>query len=668
MSKDVHVAFIGNPNCGKTTLFNAYTGAHLKVANWPGVTVEKKEGAMQFHNENYKLVDLPGIYSLTSYTMEEQVSRQYILDDEVDIVVDVADASSLERNLYLALQLIELGKPMVLALNMMDIVEERGMDIDFHRLPEMLGIPVVPVSARKKRGLEILMHAVAHHQGEKIKDKIEHHKDCVVVYSDEIEDKIDIIEEALVEKYGQLPNLRWHAIKELVQDKEIIEKYPLDLPDVLDRSYEKDIIKQKYDFIEEIIQEVLVNKDKEARSTDRIDAVLTDNVWGIPIFLAIMAFIFFLTFTIGDIFKNYLVEGIDIVSNDLMAILNSIDVSPIISSLLIDGAIAGIGGILAFLPNIFILFLALAVLEDSGYMSRVAYVMDSVMGKIGLSGRAFIPLLLGFGCSVPAIMASRALEDPKDRLRTILVTPFMSCSARLPIYILFSGMFFPEYAMFVAFSMYVIGIVMAIIIAKIFYKVSDKSDKKVLLIELPEYKSPNVMSIFLYAWEKVKSYLAKAGTTIFVASIIIWFILNFNFSGMVDIGDSFGAQIGRLIAPILVPAGLGLWQIAVALISGIAAKEVVVASLSVLYGILNINSAEGMNTLVGQLAQVGFHELNAYVLMVFCLLYTPCIASIVTIKKETNSTKWTYFAIFFQLLIAYLVAVIIYQIGSNILY
>ena len=652
---------------------------------------------MQFHNENYKLVDLPGIYSLTSYTMEEQVSRQYILDDEVDIVVDVADASSLERNLYLALQLIELGKPMVLALNMMDIVEERGMDIDFHRLPEMLGIPVVPVSARKKRGLEILMHAVAHHQGEKIKDKIEHHhgeeilnrkhrhnhhKDCVVVYSDEIEDKIDIIEEALVEKYGQLPNLRWHAIKELVQDKEIIEKYPLDLPDVLDRSYEKDIIKQKYDFIEEIIQEVLVNKDKEARSTDRIDAVLTDNVWGIPIFLAIMAFIFFLTFTIGDIFKNYLVEGIDIVSNDLMAILNSIDVSPIISSLLIDGAIApsiissllidgaiaGIGGILAFLPNIFILFLALAVLEDSGYMSRVAYVMDSVMGKIGLSGRAFIPLLLGFGCSVPAIMASRALEDPKDRLRTILVTPFMSCSARLPIYILFSGMFFPEYAMFVAFSMYVIGIVMAIIIAKIFYKVSDKSDKKVLLIELPEYKSPNVMSIFLYAWEKVKSYLAKAGTTIFVASIIIWFILNFNFSGMVDIGDSFGAQIGRLIAPILVPAGLGLWQIAVALISGIAAKEVVVASLSVLYGILNINSAEGMNNLVGQLAQVGFHELNAYVLMVFCLLYTPCIASIVTIKKETNSTKWTCFAIFFQLLIAYLVAVIIYQVGSNILY
>lgn len=683
MNKDVHVAFIGNPNCGKTTLFNAYTGAHLKVANWPGVTVEKKEGAMQFHNESYKLVDLPGIYSLTSYTMEEKVSRQYILDDEVDIVVDVADASSLERNLYLALQLIELGKPMVLALNMMDIVEERGMDIDFHRLPEMLGIPVVPVSARKKRGLEILMHAVAHHQGKKINDRIEHHhakeilnrkhrhdhhKDCVMVYSDEIEDKIDIIERALIEKYGQLENLRWLAIKHLVQDEEIVEKYPLDLPNILDRNYEKDIIKQKYDFIEEIIQEVVVNKDKEAQETDKIDAVLTDNVWGIPIFLGIMAFIFFLTFTIGDMLKDYLVEGIDFASNNLAIILNNLNVNEVISSLLIDGAIAGIGGILAFLPNIFILFLALAVLEDSGYMSRVAYVMDSVMGKIGLSGRAFIPLLLGFGCSVPAIMASRALEDPRDRLRTILVTPFMSCSARLPIYILFSGMFFPDYAMFVAFSMYVLGIVVAIIVAKIFYRVDKKNHKQnVLLIELPEYKSPNVMSIFLYAWEKVKSYLAKAGTTIFVASIIIWFVLNFNFSGMVDIKDSFGASIGMFLAPLLIPAGLGLWQIAVALISGIAAKEVVVASLSVLYGILNINSTDGMQNLVIQLANDGFYSLNAYVLMVFCLLYTPCIASIVTIKKETNSLKWTSFAIVFQMAVAYIISVIIYQVGCLIM-
>lgn len=682
MSKDIHVAFIGNPNCGKTTLFNAYTGAHLKVANWPGVTVEKKEGAMRFHNENYKLVDLPGIYSLTSYTMEEKVSRQYILNDEVDIVVDVADASSLERNLYLALQLIELGKPMVLALNMMDIVEERGMDIDLHRLPEMLGIPVVPVSARKKRGLEILMHAVAHHQGRKPNDKIEHqhyeqelsskhrhnhHKDCVVVYSDEIEDKIDIVEDALREKYGELPSLRWHAIKELAQDEEITKKYPLDLPDVLDRSYEKDIIRQKYDLIEEIIQEVLVNKDKKTQATDRIDKYFTHPVFGVPIFLMIMAFIFFLTFTIGDILKDYLVEGIDVISKDLALLLESLQVNQVVSSLLIDGAIAGVGGILAFLPNIFILFLALAVLEDSGYMSRVAYVMDGIMGKVGLSGRAFIPLLLGFGCSVPAIMASRTLEDPKDRLKTILITPFMSCSARLPIYILFAGTFFPDTAMLVAFSMYVLGIIVAITVAKIFYKVDAPTSKNVLLIELPEYKSPNVMSIFLYAWEKVKSYLSKAGTTIFVASIIVWFILNFNFSGMVEINDSFGASIGKFLAPLLIPAGLGIWQVVVALISGVAAKEVVVASLSVLYGINNINSVEGMSEMVTQLAQVGFTQLNAYALMVFCLLYTPCIASIVTIKKETNSVKAMLFSIVFQIVIAYIVATLIYQIGSTIL-
>ena len=380
-----------------------------------------------------------------------------------------------------------------------------------------------------------------------------------------------------------------------------------------------------------------------------------------------MAFIFFLTFTIGDMFKDYLVEGIDVVSANLTLLLEEIQVNPVVSSLLIDGAIAGVGGILAFLPNIFILFLALAVLEDSGYMSRVAYVMDGIMGKVGLSGRAFIPLLLGFGCSVPAIMASRALEDPKDRLKTILITPFMSCSARLPIYILFAGTFFPDNAMLVAFSMYVLGIVVAIAVAKIFYKMDAPTNKNVLLIELPEYKSPNIMSIFLYAWEKVKSYLSKAGTTIFVASIIIWFILNFNFSGMVEINDSFGASIGKFLAPLLVPAGLGLWQIAVALISGIAAKEVVVASLSVLYGISNINSAEGMSEMITQLAQAGFTQLNAYTLMVFCLLYTPCIASIVTIKKETNSTKAMCFSIIFQMAVAYVMAVIVYQIGSLIL-
>lgn len=682
MSEDVYVAFIGNPNCGKTTLFNAYTGAHLKVANWPGVTVEKKEGALKYHDVHYKLVDLPGIYSLTSYTMEEKLSRQYILEDEVDIIVDVVDASALERNLYLALQLIELGKPLIIALNMMDIVEERGMEIDLHRLPEMLGVPVIPVCARNKKGLEVLLHAVAHHERRHLKDRIEHqhrygeiksrhrhnhHKDTVVVYSDWLEDKIDVVETALRDKYGDIKNVRWYALKLLAHDAEIMEKYPLEIPEVLDKSYEKEIIKQKYDFIEEVIDEVVVNKEKESKDTDRIDAILTHKYLGVPVFLAIMAFVFFLTFTIGGFFQDWIVAGIDVVSEVIKNFLAAAHVNQVITSLLVDGAVSGVGSILSFLPNIFILFLALAVLEDSGYMARVAYVMDGIMGRVGLSGRAFIPLLVGFGCNVPAIMASRALENPRDRLKTILVTPFMSCSARLPIYILISGMFFGDNAMYAAFSMYVIGIVAAIFMALVFSKVDKDKNTHTLLIELPEYKSPNVASIFLYAWEKIKSYLSRAGTTIFVASLLMWFILHFNMSGMVDnIGESFGGYMGKAVAPLLAPAGLDVWQIAVALISGVAAKEIVISSLSILYGVADISSHTGMTGVISQLSQNGFSQLNAYALMVFSLLYIPCIASVATIRKETGKTRWAIFSMVLQLVVAWVAATAVYQIGCII--
>lgn len=679
MNKTVHVAFVGNPNCGKTTLFNAYTGANLKVANWPGVTVEKKEGAMRYHDDQYKLVDLPGIYSLTSYTMEEKLSRQYIMEDEVDVIINILDASSLERNLYLALQLIELDKPLVVALNMMDIVEERGMDIDLHRLPEMLGVPVIPVCGRTKRGLEILIHAAAHHKHRKMDDKIEHHhhdetnsnhphnhhKDHVVVYSDFIEDKIDLVAAKLRQRYGYIRNFRWHAIKLLEQDKEIMKMYPVDMPEVMDRSYEKDMIKQKYDLIEEIIQEVVVNKAQKAEMTDKVDRLLTHGVLGVPCFLAIMMFVFFLTFTLGDILKEQLVVGIEYFSMTCFNFLTGVGASEIMISLVVDGIIAGVGGILAFLPNIFILFLALAVLEDSGYMSRVAYVMNQVMGKVGLSGRAFIPLLLGFGCSVPAIMATRTLESRRDKIKTILITPWMSCSARLPIYILFSSIFFPQNAMVAAFSVYLIGIIAAIAAAALMHIFDRQKKVHTLLIELPEYKVPNIRSIFIYAWNKVKDYLEKAGTTIFVASVLIWFILNFNFSGLaLDISSSFGAQIGRVIAPLLEWAGLGYWQIAVALIAGIAAKEVVVSSLSVLYGISNINSAVGMGMLCTMLGAEGFTAVNAYALMVFCLLYTPCIATIVMIKKETESFRWMFVSVVVQLIGAWIVAAAVYQVGA----
>lgn len=679
MRENLTIGFIGNPNCGKTTLFNAYTGANLKVANWPGVTVEKVEGAIKDHDLNIRLVDLPGTYSLTSYTMEEQVSRQFILSNEVDVIIDVADASALERNLYLTLQLLELGKPVVLALNMMDIVEKRGMEIDTHRLPEMLGIPVVPVSARNRTGLDVLLHAAAHHKDCKDPEcfihhhkyvsqhRYNHHKEYAMVYSDGIEDKIDLITDELKQKYPNLNNYRWHSIKLLEQDKEITKRYPVSLPDVIDRNYESDIINEKYDFIQEIIKEVVVNKEHQDALTEKIDHALTHRLWGIPIFLGIMAVVFFLTFTIGDWIKGYLEIGIENFSGIINAGLVAAGVNEMLRSLLVDGIVAGVGGILTFLPNIFILFLALAFLEDSGYMARVAYVMEGIMSKLGLSGRAFIPMILGFGCTVPAIMASRALENKRDRFKVMLITPFMSCSARLPIYILFAEMFFGNHAMLVAYSMYIIGLIVAILVAAFIHMIDKRKSENYLLIELPEYKIPSARTVAIYIWEKVKDYLTKAGTTIFLASIIMWVILNFGPQGYTtNMSDSLGAILGHALVPFFAPIGLGFWQIAVALIAGISAKEVVVSSCAVLFGVSNINSTAGMYALSGILGAAGFGQLNAVCLMIFCLLYIPCAAALATIKKESGSWKWMCFSAVFQLIVAWVMTFIIYQVGNSI--
>lgn len=677
MSNTINVGFIGNPNCGKTTLFNAFTGANLKVANWPGVTVEKKEGKTIYEGQEFKLIDLPGTYSLTSYTMEETVARECIMSDEVDVIVNVVDASCLERNLYLTLQLIELNKPVVLALNMMDIVEERGMEIDLHRLPEMLGVPAIPVSARKRSGLSILMHAVAHHSqyakqgpfihhhtGKSSSHIHNHHDEYAMVYEDEIEDKIDTIILWLKDRYPELPNYRWHAIKYLEMDKTVTSRFPLDIDSVISRSYEKDIINQKYDFIEEIIEEVLVNKAKKEEATDRIDRYLTHRLFGLPIFFGIMALVFFLTFTVGDWLKGYFEIALEQFSLFTGSGLIALNVSPMLRSLIIDGIISGVGGILTFLPNIFILFLALALLEDSGYMARVAFVMDDIMSRLGLSGRAFLPLLLGFGCSVPAVMASRALEHRRDRFKTILITPFMSCSARLPIYVLFSSMFFGKYAMIVCYSMYLLGIAVAITTAFLLSKIDGSKAEHALLIELPEYKSPNARTIFIYVWEKIKDYLSKAGTVIFIASVIMWALLNFGPHGYInDITQSFGSLAGKAVVPLFRPAGLGYWQIVVALIAGIAAKEVVISSCSVLFGIQNITTANGMDAMVATLGSLGFGAANAYALMVFCLLYVPCTATIATIHRELGSLKATAGILAFQMLTAWGMSVIVYHIG-----
>lgn len=655
MKKTINVGFIGNPNCGKTTLFNAFTGAKLKVANWPGVTVEKKEGEIEYKGTRIKLIDLPGIYSLSSYSIEERITRNCILEDNIDVLINIVDASSLERNLYLTLQLLELGKPVILAMNMMDVVEERGLEIDLHRLPEMLGsIPVVPVSARKRMGLDVLMHAVVHHYEEGPVKK-------VFSYHDEIEDRITELASMLDQEVDS-ELLRWSAIKLLEHDDEICGKYPELVPEV---NLEKQIIYEKYRYIEEIVDDTIFYKQEKEHKTDIIDTVFTHNIWGIPIFFGVMAVVFFLTFTVGDALKGGFEFVLNLTSNSVLNILQNTGVSTWLTSLIVDGIIAGVGGILTFLPNIFILFLALAFLEDSGYMARVAYIMDSLMGKVGLSGKAFLPMILGFGCSVPAVMATRSLESTRDRRKTMLLIPFMSCSAKLPIYVLFAQIFFKQYAMLVAYSLYLMGLVLAVVVALASGLIVKTQENNTLLIELPEYKSPNARTILIYVWDKVNDYLTKAGTTIFVVSIILWFLLNYNIHGMVgNVADSFGASLGNWLVPVLAPAGLGMWEIGVALISGLSAKEVVVSSFSVLYGISNINSAGGMQDLSRLLGQSGFGSLNAYALMAFCLLYTPCIATIATIKKESRSWKFTMQVILFQLFIAWIVAVLIYQVGS----
>ncbi len=661
--KHLNVACIGNPNCGKTTLFNALTGSRLKVANWPGVTVERVEGETSYEDTDITLIDTPGIYSLTCYTIEEKVTRKCAMDDDIDAIINVVDASSLERNLYLTLQLLELGKPVVLALNMMDVVKERGMELDMHRLPEMLGgIPVVPVSAARRTGLDILLHALIHHCEEGMEEYI-------LDYPPEIEDKIGKLTFLMRKNYPSHCSARWHAIKLLEDDEEVRQDHPISVDSLVDRSYEKEIIQSKYAYIEKVVREILFYKGKKAASTDRIDRLLTHPIWGIPVFLLIMCLVFFLTFTVGDVLKGVFETGLDMVSDGAAGLLEGLGVAGWLKSLIVEGIIAGVGGILTFIPNIFILFLALAILEDSGYMARVAYVMDSVMGRVGLSGKAFLPMILGFGCTVPAIMATRALETEHDRRKTMLVTPFMSCSARLPVYVLFSDIFFPEHPAVAAFSMYVIGMAIAILVALVINGLEKGKVNDSLLIELPEYKRPNARTIRIYVWNKLKDYLSKAGTTIFIASIVIWLVLNFGMSGQVkDPADSFGAMLGRVLVPVLAPAGLGMWQIGVALLSGISAKEVVVSSFAVLFGVANANSEAGMAAILENIHKVdpAFGPLNAYCLMLFCLLYIPCVATVATIKKESGSWRFTLGMMAFQLLLAWTVSTVVFQLGSLI--
>lgn len=672
VDKCMTVAFAGNPNCGKTTLFNAYTGAHLRVANWPGVTVERKEGAIHTDDIDIRLVDLPGTYSLTSYTLEESVTREYLQSCDVDVIVNVVDASQLEHSLYLTLQLLELGKPVVVALNMMDVVKKRGMEIDLHRFPELLGVPVIPVSARKREGLGPLMHAVLHHQGLKKKDPIIHqhenipqelankHEKYVMVYSQDLERAIETVSCELTKDYPEIQNVRWHAIKILEQDKEICEKYPCKALAMSDGAeLEDEFIKQRYDFISEIVHEVLFNRQKRAEFTDKVDRILTNRFLSIPIFMLVMLLVFVITFSLGGIVQTWLEAAFSWLSDAASAFLLQLGASEVLVSVLIDGALSGVGAVLSFLPWIALLFLSLGFLEDSGYMSRVAYVMDGIMAKFGLSGRACIPMILGFGCNVPAIMSSRVLENKKDRRRVMLVIPFMSCSARLPIYALFAGLFFGKWAGIVAASMYFIGIVVALLVLRVLHLKDNSEQESMLLIELPEYKMPDVHTVCIYVWTKVKDYLLRAGTTIFVASIVVWALLNFGPQGYVpDAMDAtFGAYLGHIFAPFLQPLGLGDWRIALVLLAGVSAKEVVVATFAILF------AGSETAALGASLAAIGFGPAHALALMVFCLLYVPCVATIGVIKKESASLRFTFATILLQLITAWLCAYVVFHIA-----
>lgn len=695
---DIKVALVGNPNCGKTTLFNAYTGAKHKVGNWPGVTVDKKEGTIRHDGHSITLVDLPGIYSISPYSIEEILTREYILNYNPDVIINIVDASNLERNLYLTLQLIELGKPIIIALNMIDVLENRGMSIDIEALSSLLKVSVVPVVAVEKKGLTKLVHQIIH----TTKNKSEY-VPLVLDYGQVIEEKIYEVQEKIKLKVDVDAILkRWLSIKVLENDHEILSKLKdesiEDLPiesdihvhgdhmlhigkkkvlhkkqhTILDfhhrhfiehhlpgrrETYEEEIARRKYDLISSFIKSILTNKENKPIEilSDKIDAVVTHRFAGIPIFIFMMALVFVFTFTVGNYFADAFSQAFDTLSRWIGSFLVNIDVAPWIISLVVDGILAGVGGILVFLPNIAALFIAMSLLEDSGYMTRVALIMDHWMRKIGLNGKAVIPMILGFGCSVPAIMTTRTMENEKDRLITILITPFMSCSARFPIYVLFSRAFFPGHEIPIAFSLYMIGIVIAIIMALLFRAFFGKSDQHGLIIELPTYKRPALRTTGIFVWEKVKDYLVRAGTIIFVASVIIWFILEYNMHGPSSMSDSIGAGIGKIIAPIFRPMGFGSWEATLSLIAGILGKEIVVSSMAVIYGVGELN-------LYASLGNLGFNAASAYAFMVFSLLYTPCVATLGVIKSETKSWKWTIFSFIYQLVVAYVVAWLFYSL------
>lgn len=656
---ELTIALAGNPNCGKTTLLNALTGTRHHVGNWAGVTVEKKEGYYKHGETQIKLVDLPGIYSLSPYSIEERIARNYILDDQPDMIVNVVDAVNIERNLYLTLQLMELGRPMVVALNMMDEARNKGFDIDCERLEKELGVTVVPIVALKSEGIDVLLEKVTASSVSESTDAMN-----TVHYGTDLERVIQRIQGEMNDhkKAAGYPD-RWLAIKLIEKDEDIDYFIDSKVHEEmhLENDYKDLVVHQRYHAISTIVDAAVTRPVTNAyEKSDRIDRILLHRFLGLPIFAAIMYLMFYTTFNVGGYFVDLLdIFFSDILSGAVSQGLMFLGVQEWLHNLLVDGVIGGVGGVLTFVPNIAILFLFISFLEDSGYMARVAFLLDEWMQRVGLNGKTFIPLILGFGCNVPAIMATRTLENERDRLIAILINPFMSCGARFPVYILIASAFFPGYEAPVTFSLYLLGAIIAMGAGFIFRRTLFKGEKTHFIMELPPYRIPAVKQLGIHVWDRVKGYIIKAGTVIFAASVVLWFVLNFNMSGMVDIKTSFGAGLGKLASPIFAPLGFGTWQAALSLLTGIVAKEIIVANMAIVYGMGGDPSAGEFYTVMSQ----SFTPLTAYAFMVFTLLYTPCVGVIGVIKRETNSWKWTGFSVVFQFAVAWVVALLVYQVG-----
>ncbi len=664
-------ALIGNQNSGKTTLFNQLTGSNQHVGNFPGVTVEKKEGTLRKHKD-VSVVDLPGIYSLSPYTAEEVVTRDFALNDKPDGIINIVDATNIERNLYLTLQLTELQIPMILALNMMDEVTANGDYIDIDKLSSSLGVPVVPISASKNDGIdELVDRAIA-----TVKNGTLPQKTDFCQAGGELHKTIHSIAH-IIEDHANAAGIptRFAATKLVEGDTPMMQRLALhkdevDLITILVQNMEKALgtyrdaalADMRYDFIERLCARCVEKKHTQTKQQLRsiqIDKVLTHKVFALPIFLCIMLFVFWITFgLVGPVLSDLLSEGIDFVTQAADTLLVNLQVSEWLRSLLIDGVFAGVGSVLSFLPTIVILFFLLSILEDSGYMARVAFVMDKLLRKIGLSGRSFVPMLIGFGCSVPAIMATRTLSSERDRRLTVMLIPFISCSAKLPIYAVFTAAFFPKGGALVMTGLYVFGILMGILSAFLLKNTLFKGKPVPFVMELPAYRLPSAKSVLLHMWEKAKDFIMKAFTIIFFATIVIWLLQSFDlrFEMVQDSSQSILASIGKFVAPIFAPLGFGNWQAVTALITGLTAKEAVVSTFAVLTG------AGDSSSLIPILSGM-FTPLQALSFLVFTLLYMPCVAAMAAVKRELGGYKNALLVMLYQTAFAWVAAFVVYSFG-----